>query len=1241
MNGGTLRNAVLSASGGAQMVFGNGTLDGVTVNGDLDVGRQNSAARMTVLNGLVLNGTLYVGNPTNRWYGAVTFSGTQTLSGNGTVVFGNYGVCNALRLASGGTSLTIGPEVTVRGHSGAIGHSTCWGGPLNVAVINQGTITAELSGGTISISAQRFTNQANVQVSNGASLNIDTLDNTPSGTVLVNDSTLTLSGSWTNAGSMSATNSTVNLNGSFNLASLGVFNRSGGTVNLGGTLDNGGAVIALNAGTGSWVMSGGTLRNAVLTVSGGAQLTFGNGTLDGVTVNGDLDVGRQNNAASLTVLNNLALNGTLYVGHPTNRWYGAVNFSGTQTLSGNGSVVFGNQGVCNALRLASSGTSLTIGPGVTVRGHSGAIGHSTCWGGPLNVAVINQGTVTADVSGGTISFNGQTVVNQGTIATAAAGGTIVFNTDLELEPSSVLSVALGGPQAGLGYGQVNVSGNLAFDGMFKVALTNGFAPNAGDTFTLLNYGSRSQGFRQTAGLGLSGDPFLQVISGDRSLALITKSVLGNPPGPPTNLVNQVVVAGGTALFHIDPLGQEPFSYQWRFNGSAIIGATNSALTLTNVLPAQAGLYSVVVADGLGGVTTYSATLSVLTAPVITIQPLSVVVAPGSGVTLSVAGSGDGPLQYQWRLNGASIPGATSTTFSIPNAQPVSGGSYSVSVANAVGAVSSANATVVVTSPALTLADNFEDRQSISSMAGVGSGTNTNATKEVGEPSHADKVGGKSVWLTWMAPTNGVATFSTRGSSFDTVLAAYVGDVSTNLAVAAGDDDGGDFFTSEVTFEARAGTNYNIAIDGSGGASGNIVLSWSLDTRPSALPLIVSQPLSQTVTPGAEATLTVVATSSEPLRYQWLFNEYSAIPGATNATWHLTNVQASSAGRYLVEVSNSSGQRIRSVAADVEVGENPKDRSEDKFTDLFDHVGTSGIQLAGAGRRKFKPRFPSVSAGSVGTQNLNNFNATTEQGEPQHGGVIGGSSRWFILTAVENATLMIDTTGSDFDTVLAVYTGTNLFGLHPVASDNNGAPDAVRSRVRFRTVAGTDYLIAVDGVRGAQGNIVLNWRMGTPPVLVSSPANQTVAIHGTVSFSAAASGKPAPNYQWQFNGRNIAGATNPVLVLTNVVPAQAGSYRVMADNLIDAVTSVAALLTVAQTPLMVRSGSAGITNGQFRMVIEGGGTDAVVIEAASNLAVGSSWTPVWTNPPNAGAMEYVDPTAGEHPLRFYRAKAAAP
>src|SRR6185503_2957870 len=103
----TLRNLMVTATGGAQLISGNGTLDGVTINGELDVGNANNGAHLVVVNGLVLNGTARVGNPTNEWYGGISFIGTQTLGGNGTVIFGNNSaLCNTLRLENDDTSLT-------------------------------------------------------------------------------------------------------------------------------------------------------------------------------------------------------------------------------------------------------------------------------------------------------------------------------------------------------------------------------------------------------------------------------------------------------------------------------------------------------------------------------------------------------------------------------------------------------------------------------------------------------------------------------------------------------------------------------------------------------------------------------------------------------------------------------------------------------------------------------------------------------------------------------------------------------------------------------------------------------------------------------------------------------------------------------------------------------------------------------------------------------------------------------
>ena len=76
-----------------------------------------------------------------------------------------------------------------------------------------------------------------------------------------------------------------------------------------------------------------------------------------------------------------------------------------------------------------------------------------------------------------------------------------------------------------------------------------------------------------------------------------------------------------------------------------------------------------------------------------------------------------------------------------------------------------------------------------------------------------------MWLTWVAPANGIVTFRTTGSSFDTLLAVYTGNTLGTLQAVASDDDSGGFFTSAVSFNAAADTPYQIAVDGLGGARG--------------------------------------------------------------------------------------------------------------------------------------------------------------------------------------------------------------------------------------------------------------------------------------------------------------------------------------------------------------------------------------------------------------------------------------
>ncbi len=122
-------------------------------------------------------------------------------------------------------------------------------------------------------------------------------------------------------------------------------------------------------------------------------------------------------------------------------------------------------------------------------------------------------------------------------------------------------------------------------------------------------------------------------------------------------------------------------------------------------------------------------------------------------------------------------------------------------------------------------DAFTNAVTLAGVSGSTSGTTVGASKEPGEPSHAGNNGGNSVWFRWIAPSSGTVTFNTFGSAFDTLLAAYRGTNVSALTTVTFDDDISPFTTSAITFDAVAGTEYRIALDGFGGAAGTYTLSW--------------------------------------------------------------------------------------------------------------------------------------------------------------------------------------------------------------------------------------------------------------------------------------------------------------------------------------------------------------------------------------------------------------------------------
>jgi RHS repeat-associated protein len=257
------------------------------------------------------------------------------------------------------------------------------------------------------------------------------------------------------------------------------FSLSGGTLTVTGNLQmENGNVLSL---------SGGILADAAVGAGSTVQATAEGGILDGLTLGGTLDVTTA--GAAVTITDGLTLqNGLIKAGYTA-----SIDFSGTQTLGGTGTVQFtddnsgGSFFVIPASLFTSPSTTLTIGGNVTITGTSGAIDDSD--GG-----LVNEGTIQADTAGGSIQVGGtgDSWTNQGTIevsngATASLIGSW-SNTGTISETNSTLNLGGSFKTSGLGTlqrsgGQVNITGMLMNDGTIALDDTSGSWNLSGGTIS--------------------------------------------------------------------------------------------------------------------------------------------------------------------------------------------------------------------------------------------------------------------------------------------------------------------------------------------------------------------------------------------------------------------------------------------------------------------------------------------------------------------------------------------------------------------------------------------------------------------------------------------------------------------------------------------------------------------------------------------------------------------------------------
>ena len=185
------------------------------------------------------------------------------------------------------------------------------------------------------------------------------------------------------------------------------------------------------------------------------------------------------------------------------------------------------------------------------------------------------------------------------------------------------------------------------------------------------------------------------VSSNATLNVVPALVTVQPQNLTTN-------GGATVSFTSTVIGQDPFTYQWQFNGTNLAGATNSTFILTNALASQSGPYTLVVSNSFGSATSTTASLTVVPWISISIAPTTMTSGAGTVVIYSFNVGGLSPVNYQWTLNGAPWPGPGPGAALDAIDPPVSwAGTYNVTANDGYASVTSSNVTLTIIPLAIT------------------------------------------------------------------------------------------------------------------------------------------------------------------------------------------------------------------------------------------------------------------------------------------------------------------------------------------------------------------------------------------------------------------------------------------------------------------------------------------------------------------------------------------------------------
>ncbi len=201
-------------------------------------------------------------------------------------------------------------------------------------------------------------------------------------------------------------------------------------------------------------------------------------------------------------------------------------------------------------------------------------------------------------------------------------------------------------------------------------------------------------------------------------------------------------------------------------------------------------------------------------------------------------------------------------------------------------------------------------------------------------------------------------------------------------------------------------------------------------------------------------------------------------------------------------------------------------------------------------------------------------------------------------------------------------------------DNAPLAGATASSLVLSNVAGNQagtYAVIITNVAGAATSSPATLTVLMPSVIMAQPLNRTVVVGSDTSFQIMASGTGPLAYQWTFNGGTISSATASTLSLTNVQPAQAGSYAVIVTNIAGSATSAVANLRVLVPPSVFNLSATGKSVGLSFQSVSG----LTYTLEYKTLLTDTNWTPIPPSITGDGTVLTLQDSDSTEVSRFYR------